>query len=358
MKQKALAGANADFSKELERKKSHSSSDEITHCVQNKKEVQKEESAILVQKTNTKPDTKIPAPSKSVDEGSSSVPKSVEVGPPVKKEELNKSAAAKISTLMKSYVSDIDFSNEYEDIKICSVGSGSKTDDESSAANSYSSKKLAKAPQQLASLLDAAKVRGAQGVNACGAIKVLTDKKASGVSLAHTHGVISTLLAVITQESETQDTVVEFDGGDEQELEGEMEMEITVKLYGEASERAMLGLRNLSTHEENLGLICHSRGVLSCLKFVIENDRNLLRMFACEILSRLASSSENGDMVKKNGLLNLVSDTIASDEEYTVKEKRHQFTESRRFLTEFLLHLAKNPASSVSHSSCRCVWSK
>jgi len=345
MKQKALAGANADVAKELERKKSHSSSDEST------KEVLKyeDESTKVAHNAFDKADTKAPAPSvsasRNVEENITSVPKSVEViAPPVEKEEMNRSAVAKISTILKSYVSDVDISNEYGD---SFVESGSKTDDESSAANSYNSKKLAKAPQQLASLLDAAKVRGAQGVNACGAIKVLTDKQASVVSLAHTYGVVSTLIEVISQESETQDTVVEFDDGDGQELEGEMEMEITVRLYGEASERAMLGLRNLANHEENLGLICHSRGVLSCLVFVIENDRSKLRMLACEIMSRLASSKENGDMVKKDGVLNLVSDTIASDEEYTVKEKRHQFIESQRFLTEFLLHLAKNPTSSV-----------
>ena len=141
--------------------------------------------------------------------------------------------------------------------------------------------KFTKPTPQLASLLIASKKRGPKGVNACGAIKVLTEKKTNRVALARTSGFVSSLLHAI--ENDNNSIVASISNDQSSTHTGDSEFEVAARAYGEAAERSLQALKNLSLEDENHELLFHSSKFMAIIISTLKDDCSKMRLIACQI---------------------------------------------------------------------------
>ena len=312
MRMKALSGANAE-------------STMTSSAISSHKTKQVKGDAVLVR-----------AQSQALVSRRVKVEEQVDDYPCMKPEEVEAKALHVISSSIEKTVDDV-----------CKVGATATQTYSMQIEDNYTAKKMPKAPPQLDSLLKAACIKGPKGINACGAIKVLTEREGNRVSLAHTYGVVLTLTKVL--ESESSKFVNSSNGvkiASNKDLDtSRAELELSLRLYGEASERSMQALHNLSLANENRDLLFHSSGFVACIMSVLQNDNGRLRMLASHILLNLAKCHDVKLLLagKVKGLLSLITKIIVSGDEYNNDERRKYFYEARTSLLQTLLELTKTP---------------
>jgi len=238
---------------------------------------------------------------------------------------------------------------------------GSLPSQETKGSSTSGSIRMPKPPPQLASLLHAATMPGVQGINACGAIKILTEKAANQVSLARTQDFVSTLVEVIKVEKSrlqsgivtqvgTYETHNEYDTG----TEATGELELSFRSYGEASERALLALKNLSCATENHESLVDIEELMECILEIVNNDQGMMRMIAFQIIANLSKSpSAKVELVKVEGLISSLVGMICSDEQYGDSDQRVSFDEAHKSALSVFIELAEYEETSriiIEHS--------
>jgi hypothetical protein len=126
--------------------------------------------------------------------------------------------------------------------------------------------------------------------NACGALKVLSQKKKNQLALVRTKGFLDAIVFAVSAT-----------------IPNNHDTEIALNARG----RAVSTLLNVAVPKDNRALVLVHPGVVECLLKVIEDDQGEARVEACATLATLAKTPGNREcMAKTDGLLDVLASVL------------------------------------------------